>query len=140
MKFAIREAVDVYFKAKTVMKLGARTIRAGEPIMILDTVKVGTLEGVADISYVTGGRGNARILSFEGDKTLTFTFTDALLSFEGLAILAGADLIPARNPHLPMASPNARTVIAHYTERYPVVTQNVPDSDYTNVYPVDKNI
>ena len=34
MKWAIREAVDVYFKAKSTFKLGARTIRAGEPVLV----------------------------------------------------------------------------------------------------------
>ena len=65
MKWAIREAVDVYFKAKSVFKLGARTIRAGEPVLIFDTVKTSTLEVAAEVSYVTGGRGNARLLSYE---------------------------------------------------------------------------
>lgn len=68
MKWGIREAVDVYFKATSVFKLGARTIRAGEPVIILDTVKTGTMEVAAETSYVTGGRGNARLLSYEGDR------------------------------------------------------------------------
>lgn len=137
MKWAIREAVDVYFKAKSVFKLGARTIRAGEPVLIFDTVKTSTLEVAAEVSYVTGGRGNARLLSYEGDKTLTFNFEDALLSAEGLAILSGADLIPARNKHLVGSSPEARSVISHYTEKYSVVTNNMIDDDYTNTYPDD---
>lgn len=134
MKWAIREAVDVYFKAKSVFKLGARTIRAGEPVLIFDTVKTSTLEVAAEVSYVTGGRGNARLLSYEGDKTLSFNFEDALLSNEGLAILSGADLIPARNKHLVGSSPDARSVISHYTEKYSVATNNMIDNDYTNTY------
>lgn len=137
MKWAIREAVDVYFKAKSVFKLGARTIRAGEPVLIFDTVKTSTLEVAAEVSYVTGGRGNARLLSYEGDKSLTFNFEDALLSNEGLAILSGADLIPARNKHLVGSSPDARSVISHYTEKYSVVTTNMIDDDYTNTYADD---
>lgn len=137
MKWAIREAVDVYFKAKSVFKLGARTIRAGEPVLIFDTVKTSTLEVAAEVSYVTGGRGNARLLSYEGDKTLTFNFEDALLSNEGLAILSGADLIPARNKHLVGSSPEARSVISHYTEKYSVATNNMIDNDYTNTFADD---
>jgi len=153
MKWAIREAIDVYFKAKSVFQLGARTIRAGEPVLIFDTVKTSTLEVASAMSYVTGGKGNARLLSFEGDKTLTFNFEEALLSNEGMAILAGADLIPARNKNLPGASPDARSVIAHYTEKYPVVTNNIPDFtiasstragtdafDRDNTYPADASI
>lgn len=140
MKWAIREAIDVYFKAKSVFKLGARTIRAGEPVLIFDTVKTSTFEVAATTSYVTGGRGNARILSYEGDKTLTFQFEDALLSAEGMAILSGADLIPARNKRLPGSSPEAKSVISHYTEKYAVITNNQKDVDTTNVYPDDESI
>ena len=42
--------------------------------------------------YAQGGRGNARLLAWEGEKTLTFSFTDALLSPIGFAILSGAGL------------------------------------------------
>ena len=129
MKWAIREAIDVYFKAKSTFKLGARTIRAGEPVLIFDTVKTSTLEVAAEISYVTGGRGNSRLLSYEGDKTLTFQFEEALLSNEGLAILSGADLIPARNKNLQGSHPDARSVISHYTEKYSVTTANVSDDN-----------
>lgn len=140
MKWAIREAVDVYFKAKSQFKLGARTMRAGEPVLIFDTVKTSTLEVAAEVSYVTGGRGNSRILSYEGDKTLTFNFEDALLSNEGLAILSGADLIPARNKHLPGAAAEARSVIAHYTEKFSVTRNNVIDADETNIYDDDPSL
>lgn len=151
MKWAIREAVDVYFKAKSVFKLGARTIRAGEPVLILDTTKTSTLEVATQMSYVTGGRGNNRILSYEGDKTVTFSFDDCLLSAEGLAILSGADLIPARNGKLKGSSPEARSIVAHTTEKYSVVTNNIIDeyfdrgkklgkADGTNVYDTDTTI
>lgn len=140
MKWAIREQIDVYFKAKSVFKLGARTIRAGEPVLIFDTVKTSTFEVQAAISYVTGGRGNTRILSYEGDKTLTFQFEDALLSNEGLAILSGADLIPARNNKLPGSSPEARSVVSHFNEKYAVTRNNIADTDTSNVFPIDPSI
>lgn len=72
MKWAIREAVDVYFKAKSKFKLGARTIRAGEPVLVFDTVKTSTLEVAAEMSYVIGGRGGSRILSYEGNRMFCF--------------------------------------------------------------------
>lgn len=134
MKWSIRESVDVYFKALSTFKLGARTIRKDEPILIFDSVKTSTLEVSAEMSYVTGGRGNARLLSFEGDKVTSFSFEDALLSAEGLAILAGAELIPARNKNLPGASPDAKSVISHYTETYSVETTDIADNDATNLY------
>jgi len=47
--------------------------------------------------YAQGGRGNARLLAWEGEKTLTFSFTDALLSPIGFAILSGAGLFKRGN-------------------------------------------
>lgn len=141
MKWAQREAVDVMFKAKSTMKLGPHTYRAGEPIMILDTVTTANFEVAAETTYVTGGRGNARQLSFQGDKTTTFSFTDATLSNEGLALLAGAELIPARNANLQGASPEAQSVIAPvYKERYAVITNNIPDPRAANVLPDDDSL
>lgn len=47
--------------------------------------------------YAQGGRGNVRLLSWEGEKTLTFSFTDALLSPIGFSILSGAGLFRRGN-------------------------------------------
>ena len=133
MKWAIREAVDVYFKAKGTFQLGARVIRAGEPVLIFDTVKTSTMEVATETSYVTGGRGNVRLLAYEGDKTMNFTFEESLLSAEGLAILSGAELIPARNPRLAGSSGQAKSVISHFTERVQVTTSDLIDTSPTNI-------
>lgn len=73
-------------------------------------------------------------------KTLTFNFTEALLSAEGLAILSGSELLNARNSRLPGASPEAKSVISHYTEKYSVATGNIPDDDASNKYAIDAAI
>lgn len=39
------------------------------------------------------GRGNARLIAWQGDKTLTFTVTDALISPVSLSMLSGAGLV-----------------------------------------------
>lgn len=41
------------------------------------------------------GRGNARLIAWEGERTLTFTMEDALISPLGFSILSGAGLIDA---------------------------------------------
>lgn len=43
------------------------------------------------------GRGNVRLVTWEGEKTLTFTVTDALLSPVGFAILSGAGLFKGQS-------------------------------------------
>ena len=92
MKFGVREICNVVFKAKADTKIGATTFKKGQPVLYIDTAKTSTLEGASTSVYATGGRGNARLLTWEGEKTLTFTVEDALLSPVGFAILSGAGL------------------------------------------------
>ena len=126
MKFGVRECADVVLKAKSQTKIGAHTFKAGEPVIYFDTVKTSTMEAAATPVYATGGKGNPRLLAWEGEKTLTFTFEDALISPRGLAILSGADLIHATGT----------------TKIYPHKTETVVAGEggavaltgYTNVY------
>lgn len=93
MKFGVREICDVVFKAKANVKIGGTEFKAGEPVLYIDTAKTSTIEGAATTVYATGGRGNTRLITWEGEKTLTFTVEDALLSPIGFAILSGAGLL-----------------------------------------------
>lgn len=93
MKFGVREICDVVFKAKSATKIGSMDVVAGQPVLYIDSAKTSTLEGAATSVYAQGGRGNARLISWEGEKTLTFTVEDALLSPIGFSILSGAGLL-----------------------------------------------
>lgn len=95
MKFGVREICDVVFRAKAPMKVGNKIFYRNEPVIYFDTLKTSTLEGAATTVYAQGGRGNARLMSWDGERTVTFTMEDALISPEGLAILTGAGLIEA---------------------------------------------
>lgn len=95
MKFGIREVADVVLKAKSSMTIGSTTFSADEPVLYFDTLKASTLEGETQTSYAVGGRGASRLLTWEGEKTLTFNFEDALISPLGLSILTGAGLLEA---------------------------------------------
>lgn len=92
MKFGVREICNVVFKAKADTKIGNATFKRGQPVLYIDTAKTSTMEGAATTVYATGGRGNTRLIAWEGEKTLTFTVEDALLSPIGFAILSGAGL------------------------------------------------
>jgi hypothetical protein len=96
MRFGVREIANVVFKAKTAVRIGNTTFAAGQPVLYIDTAKTSTLEGSATTVYATGGRGNTRLVTWEGEKTLTFTVEDALLSPIGLAVLTGAGLIKGK--------------------------------------------
>ena len=93
MKFGVREIANVVFRAKTAVKIGSTTFKAGQPVLYIDSAKTSTLEGAATTVYAQGGRGNTRLIAWEGEKTLTFTVEDALLSPIGLSVLSGAGLI-----------------------------------------------
>ena len=108
MKYGVRECCDVVFRAKTAMTIGKKTFYKHEPVIYFDTLKTSTLEGASTTVYAQGGRGNARLVSWDGDKTVTFTMEDALISPVGLAILTGAGVVEASD---------AAPIIVHQTER-----------------------
>ena len=93
MKFGVREICNVVFRAKSKVKIGNTIFKEGQPVLYIDTAKTSTLEGAATTVYAQGGRGNTRLIAWEGEKTLTFTVEDALLSPLGLSVLSGAGLI-----------------------------------------------
>lgn len=92
MKFGVREICDVVFKAKAETTIGNSTFHKGQPVLYIDTAKTSTIEGAATTVYAQGGKGNTRLIAWEGEKTLTFTVEDALLSPIGFAVLSGAGL------------------------------------------------
>jgi len=93
MKFGVRECVDVVFKAADNMKIGTQSFKKYQPVFMIDTATTSSLEQATTTVYAQGGRGYARLIAWEGEKTMTFTVTDALMSPMGLAVLTGAGLI-----------------------------------------------
>ena len=107
MKFGIREICDVVFRAKAQMTVGNKVFYKHEPVIYFDSLKTSTLEGAATTVYAQGGKGNSRLAAWEGERTVTFTMEDALISTEGLAILTGAGVIDASS---------TKKVVQHVTE------------------------
>lgn len=95
MKFGVREICDVVLRAKGTVKVGETTFSNDEPVIYFDSAKTSTIEGSATTVYATGGRGNNKLLAWEGEKAVTFTMEDALLSPLGFSILSGAGLVDA---------------------------------------------
>ena len=92
MKFGIRECANIVFRAKQNVKIGNQLFKVGQPVLYIDTATTSSMEQASTTSYAQGGRGNVRLLAWEGDKTLTFSLTDALLSPIGFHVLSGAGL------------------------------------------------
>ena len=120
MRLGVREICDVVLKAKGTQKVGKKTFYKNEPVLYFDSLKTSTLEGAATTVYATGGRGNARLVAWEGERTLTFTMEDALISPISFSILSGAGLIEA-------GTGEGEAIIVHTTE----YTDDVTVSDNT---------
>ena len=90
-RFGSREICDVTFKATTNnQKVGNKEFKAGQPVFVIDTATASNMEQATTTVYAQGGKGYNRLIAWEGEKTLTFTVTDALMSPLGLAVLTGA--------------------------------------------------
>lgn len=60
------------------------------PVLYLDTLKVSTIEETASSADATGGKGNAKLISWDFGKEITVTLEDALFSMESMALMHGA--------------------------------------------------
>ena len=108
MKFGVREICDVVLKAKATQKVGNKIFYKHEPVIYFDSLKTSSMEGTATTVYAMGGRGNARLAAWEGERTVTFTMEDALISPEGFMILSGAGLVQGSE---------TKPIIVHTTEK-----------------------
>ena len=126
MKFGVREICDVVLRAKATQKVGNKVFYKNEPVIYFDTLKTSSMEGAATTVYAQGGRGNSRLMAWEGERTVTFTMEDALISPEGFMILSGAGLV---------AAAEGKPIYVHTTERV-VTGENgsivVTQTPYTN--------
>lgn len=116
MRFGVREIANVVLRAKATQTLGSRKFYKNEPVLYFDTLKTSSLEGAATTVYATGGRGNTRLVAWEGERTLTFTMEDALISPESFSILSGASLISATEE---------KPIYVHMTSQVQVKTPNI---------------
>ena len=119
MKFGVREICDVVLRAKNRMMVGNKIFYKNEPVMYFDSLKTSSMEGSATTVYANGGKGNARLIAWEGERTITFTMEDALISAEGFMILSGAGLVEATK---------SKPIYQHVTE-----TVDAADVSYSTV-------
>ena len=116
MKFGVREICDVVLRAKGTVKVGETTFSHDEPVIYFDSAKTSTVEGSATTVYATGGRGNNKLLAWEGEKSVTFTMEDALLSPLGFSILSGAGLVDASQVNGGMKVHTTLTTVVDVTD------------------------
>lgn len=83
MRYGIREVCDMEFN-----KLSG----VGPANFSITSAKTSTLESASTTVYAQGGKGNSRLMAWEGEKTLTFTVEDALITMESFYALTGASV------------------------------------------------
>ena len=136
MKFGVREICDVVLKAKAAQKIGNKVFYKNEPVIYFDSLKTSSMEGAATTVYAQGGRGNSRLVAWEGERTVTFTMEDALISPEGFMILSGAGLTEATATNKIYQHIIETTDDFKFDEANGIVTIYVAQSPYL---PTDKN-
>lgn len=82
-RYGIKEVADVTF-----YELNDNGVPT-KPVLFLDTLKVSTIEQTAETSDARGGKGNAKLISWDYNKEITVTLEDALFSARSLAIMFG---------------------------------------------------
>ena len=119
MKFGVREICDVVLKAKANQKVGNKIFYKNEPVIYFDTLKTSSMEGAATTVYAQGGRGNSRLMAWEGERTVTFTMEDALISPAGFMILSGAGLVEGGETEYNAdgTTKGTKTIKVHTTEQ-----------------------
>lgn len=88
-RFGSREIANVTFRALNDTVINGQTFKKNQPVFHLTSAKTTALESQSTTVYAQGGRGNPRLIAWEGGKTMTFNVTDALLTPMSLAILTG---------------------------------------------------
>ena len=126
-QFGVREICNVVFKTKASnQKVGNTTIEdAGTPVIYFDSLKTSSIEGASTTVYAQGGRGNPRLIAWEGERTVTFTMEDALISPIGFAMLSGAGLV----------TKTGETAITHITQRF-VKSDTPEETNVVNTQPI----
>jgi len=93
MRFGVREICNVTFRPLAALDIGSQHFDKMQPCLYIDTATASNMEVATTTVYAQGGRGNARLIAWEGEKTATFTVTDALLSPISFSMLSGAGVI-----------------------------------------------
>lgn len=81
-RWAVREAAEATFYDLT----------SKDPVVTLNTLKMTEVSTTGETVYAQGGRGNAKLVGFSGDKEATVTLQDAIFDNEALAMLTGNEI------------------------------------------------
>ena len=86
-RYGIKEVADVTF-----YELDANG-KPTKPVLFLDTLKVSTIEQTAEQTDARGGKGNAKLITWDYGKEINVTLEDALFSPKSMAIMLGNGVV-----------------------------------------------
>lgn len=81
--------VNTKFGAKEVMDVILYDMSNDKPVIFFDTLKTSSIEVTAEKVYARGGKGNAKLITWELNKEGKLTIEDALLSPKSLELISG---------------------------------------------------
>jgi len=77
------------FGAKEVMDVILRDMLTKKPVIFFDTLKTSAIEVTSEKVYARGGKGNAKLITWEINKEGKVNIEDALLSPKSLELVSG---------------------------------------------------
>lgn len=77
------------FGAKEVLDCTLYDMATGRPVITFDTLKTSEIAVTTEKVYARGGKGNAKLLTWEINKDATLSISDALLSPKSLELVSG---------------------------------------------------
>ena len=81
-RYGIKEVADVTF-----YHINENTNEPDYPVLVLDSLKVTSIEQTAETAEARGGKGNAKLIVWDFGKEINITIEDALFSPKSLAIM-----------------------------------------------------
>ena len=87
-QYGIKEVADVVFYSIT--KVGDEEFYT--PVLVLDTLKISTIEKTAEKVTANGGLGNKKLITWNFGKELSLNLTDALFSPASMSLIWGGKL------------------------------------------------
>ena len=93
LRYGIKEVADVRFYPVGGVSVDENTgaiLSSASPALVLDTLKVSTIEFTAEQAEARGGKGNAPLIIWDYGREINVTLEDALMSSEMFHLMFGS--------------------------------------------------
>ena len=124
--FGIKEVADVAFYEVGDVSIDSETGKltaTKDPLFILDTLKVSTIENTAEQADAKGGKGNAPLIIWDYGREITISLQDAVLSTKTLSLMFEGNAAATDN----VITISANTFPGTYTVVGSTFARNVSD-------------